>query len=35
MDESNPARKQGPPRVVIFGAGITGLTAAHELVERG
>lgn len=23
------------PRVTIFGAGITGLTAAHELVERG
>jgi outer membrane protein OmpA-like peptidoglycan-associated protein len=24
-----------PPRVAIFGAGITGLTAAHELIERG
>jgi hypothetical protein len=23
------------PKVVIFGAGITGLTAAHELIERG
>jgi NAD(P)-binding Rossmann-like domain len=25
----------GPKRVAIFGAGIAGLTAAHELVERG
>src|SRR4030095_2616261 len=24
-----------PPRVAVFGAGITGLTAAHELIERG
>lgn len=24
-----------PPRVVVFGAGITGLTVAHELIERG
>lgn len=27
--------KTRPPRVVIFGAGITGLTVAHELIERG
>jgi hypothetical protein len=26
---------QTPTRVAIFGGGITGLTAAHELVERG
>ena len=24
-----------PPEVTIFGAGVTGLTAAHELIERG
>ncbi|MCA9652841.1 MAG: FAD-binding protein [Myxococcales bacterium] len=24
-----------PPRVMVFGAGIAGLTAAHELIERG
>jgi uncharacterized protein with NAD-binding domain and iron-sulfur cluster len=24
-----------PPRVAVFGAGISGLTAAHELIERG
>ena len=24
-----------PPIVTIFGAGVAGLTAAHELVERG
>jgi hypothetical protein len=24
-----------PPRVAVFGAGVTGLTAAHELIERG
>ncbi len=27
--------KHPPPKVVIFGAGVTGLTVAHELVERG
>jgi hypothetical protein len=31
------ARRKGssPPSVTIFGAGIAGMTAAHELVERG
>jgi hypothetical protein len=28
-------KEKDPPKVVIFGAGITGLTVAHELVERG
>ncbi len=35
---ANAARPRSvtrPPTVVIFGAGITGLTAAHELIERG
>ena len=27
--------RSGPPIVTVFGAGIAGLTAAHELVERG
>ncbi len=27
--------KEPRPKVVIFGAGITGLTVAHELIERG
>ncbi len=30
-----PSAPSGQPVVWIFGAGITGLTAAHELVERG
>ena len=30
-----PPSPHAPPRVVIFGAGITGLTVAHELIERG
>lgn len=29
------SNQKDPPKVVIFGAGITGLTAAHELIERG
>ena len=29
------ARRGGPPTVAVFGAGIAGLTAAHELAERG
>lgn len=28
-------RHAKPPTAVVFGAGITGLTAAHELIERG
>jgi hypothetical protein len=31
--ERHPA--DHPPKVVVFGAGIAGLTAAHELAERG
>ena len=31
-----PASRQGgPPTVAVFGAGVAGLTAAHELAERG
>jgi uncharacterized protein with NAD-binding domain and iron-sulfur cluster len=30
-----PASHKEPPRVAVFGAGIAGLTAAHELAERG
>jgi glycine/D-amino acid oxidase-like deaminating enzyme len=34
--ELNPAGEyQRQPKVTIFGAGIAGLTAAHELIERG
>ena len=29
------SRPGGPPTVAVFGAGIAGLTAAHELAERG
>ncbi len=29
------SRPDGPPKVAVFGAGIAGLTAAHELAERG
>jgi uncharacterized protein with NAD-binding domain and iron-sulfur cluster len=32
-DDADVKKRQ--PQVVIFGAGIAGLTAAHELVERG
>ena len=28
-------RRASRPTVAIFGAGIAGLTAAHELIERG
>jgi uncharacterized protein with NAD-binding domain and iron-sulfur cluster len=27
--------RTGPPRVIVIGAGVAGLTAAHELAERG
>ena len=30
-----PASSEHPPTVAVFGAGIAGLTAAHELAERG
>ena len=30
-----PASCEKPPTVAVFGAGIAGLTAAHELAERG
>ena len=30
-----PASHEKPPWVAVFGAGIAGLTAAHELAERG
>jgi hypothetical protein len=32
---SRPADRGGRPTVAVFGAGIAGLTAAHELAERG
>lgn len=35
MEPNVPRDPNVPPAVIIFGAGITGLTAAHELVERG
>jgi hypothetical protein len=36
MSEENPAPvRRGPARVHIYGGGITGLTAAHELARRG
>jgi uncharacterized protein with NAD-binding domain and iron-sulfur cluster len=33
--ETPRSRAEGPPKVAVFGAGIAGLTAAHELAERG
>ena len=33
-DTHNPTQK-GPARVHIYGAGVAGLTAAHELARRG
>ena len=32
---SSKRHRDRRPRIVVFGAGITGLSAAHELVERG
>src|SRR4051794_20907249 len=34
-DHPRQKRQFSPGRVAIFGAGIAGLTAAHELAERG
>ena len=34
-DASPPMREPTGPKVAVFGAGIAGLTAAHELAERG
>src|ERR1043165_3038641 len=34
-DPSDSERRDDAPSVVIFGAGVAGLTAAHELAERG
>ena len=31
----NDEMRISAPRVTVFGAGCAGLTAAHELVERG
>ncbi|WP_163997973.1 NAD(P)-binding protein, partial [Pyxidicoccus caerfyrddinensis] len=35
MAGDNPRVRRGPARVHIYGAGIAGLTAAHELARRG
>lgn len=32
---TTPSSRRQPPTVAVLGAGIAGLTAAHELVERG
>ncbi|WP_431239677.1 FAD-dependent oxidoreductase [Mycolicibacterium aichiense] len=32
---TTPASRERPPTVAVLGAGIAGLTAAHELAERG
>ena len=32
---STPASRERRPTVAVLGAGIAGLTAAHELAERG
>lgn len=33
--DEEPARAHAAPRVLVIGAGITGMSAAHELIERG
>jgi uncharacterized protein with NAD-binding domain and iron-sulfur cluster len=35
MSILTPSSRRPPPSVAVLGAGIAGLTAAHELVERG